>query len=155
SGSGETASSAGSASCTPGATRAAMRSRLRVAACASRKETCEIAAACSTECSARQHSMGQECGILALPHESSSTIPPMKRVLMAVCSLLLAAYSYAADYPQPTAGDFIIRNFKFASGETLPELRIHYRTLGSPQKDAHGRVRNAVLILHGTTGSGE
>jgi homoserine O-acetyltransferase/O-succinyltransferase len=51
-------------------------------------------------------------------------------------------------------GDHVMRDFKFASGETLPELRIHYRTLGQPRRDASGMVRNAVLILHGTTGSG-
>jgi homoserine O-acetyltransferase/O-succinyltransferase len=54
----------------------------------------------------------------------------------------------------PVEGDFTIRDFRFESGETLPELRLHYRTLGSPTKDAAGVVRNAVLILHGTTGSG-
>jgi homoserine O-acetyltransferase len=59
-----------------------------------------------------------------------------------------------ADYPPPAEGDFLIRDFKFASGESLPELRIHYRSFGSPQHDAHGIVRNAVLILHGTGGSG-
>ncbi len=51
--------------------------------------------------------------------------------------------------------DFIIRDFAFNSGEILPELRLHYRTLGKPARDAMGRVCNAVLILHGTTGSGE
>jgi homoserine O-acetyltransferase/O-succinyltransferase len=50
--------------------------------------------------------------------------------------------------------DFTMRNFRFESGELLPELRIHYTTLGPPRKDASGRVRNAVLILHGTTGNG-
>jgi homoserine O-acetyltransferase len=55
---------------------------------------------------------------------------------------------------RPVEGDFIVRNFRFTSGETLPELRLHYRTLGSPQKDAQGVVRNAVLVLHGTGGSG-
>src|ERR1700682_6253223 len=60
----------------------------------------------------------------------------------------------AADYPAPTEGDYTIRDFKFASGETLPELRLHYRTLGKPEKDAQGQTRNAVLIMHGTTGSG-
>ena len=44
----------------------------------------------------------------------------------------------------------MLRNFRFTSGETLPELRIHYRTLGTPRKDAAGIVRNAVLIMHGT-----
>ncbi len=60
----------------------------------------------------------------------------------------------AADYPPPGEGDYSIRDFKFSSGETLPELRIHYRTLGEPKKDAQGKTTNAVLIMHGTTGSG-
>ncbi|HEX6975980.1 MAG TPA: alpha/beta fold hydrolase [Vicinamibacterales bacterium] len=55
---------------------------------------------------------------------------------------------------QASEGDFVIRNFQFASGETLPELRMHYRTFGTPQKDAQGIVRNAVLIMHGTGGTG-
>ncbi len=54
----------------------------------------------------------------------------------------------------PTEGDYIVRDFHFKSGETLPELRMHYMTLGKPVKDANGRVTNAVLILHGTGGSG-
>jgi homoserine O-acetyltransferase/O-succinyltransferase len=66
----------------------------------------------------------------------------------------LCALSYAADYPQPQTGDFVIKDFHFKSGERLPELKLHYYTLGKPQKDAAGHVRNAVLILHGTTGSG-
>jgi homoserine O-acetyltransferase len=60
----------------------------------------------------------------------------------------------AADYPKPVEGDALLRDFKFTSGEALPELRIHYRTLGQTQRDAAGVVRNAVLIMHGTTGSG-
>ena len=51
-------------------------------------------------------------------------------------------------------GDFEMRDFKFSDGSTLPVLRIHYTTLGHPKKDARGVVRNAVLILHGTTGNG-
>ena len=47
-----------------------------------------------------------------------------------------------------------MKDFRFASGESLPELRIHYRSFGTPRADAHGVVRNAVLILHGTGGSG-
>jgi homoserine O-acetyltransferase/O-succinyltransferase len=73
-----------------------------------------------------------------------------------VACLLLVATSclWAADYPAATEGDYAIRDFKFASGESLPELRIHYRTLGTAQKDAKGKTANAVLITHGTTGSG-
>ncbi len=51
-------------------------------------------------------------------------------------------------------GDFTVRNFAFRSGEVLPELRVHYTTMGTPRKDARGVVRNAVMILHGTGGSG-
>ena len=79
----------------------------------------------------------------------------MKRASIAALLLLGSVCMHAAEYPQPTPGDFVIKDFKFASGESLPELRVHYRTLGKPEKDARGRVRNAVLVLHGTTGSGE
>jgi homoserine O-acetyltransferase len=70
--------------------------------------------------------------------------------------LILAAVgpAPAAEYPAPTPGDYILRDFRFASGETLPEVRLHYVTVGQPRRDAQGVVRNAVLILHGTTGSG-
>jgi len=51
-------------------------------------------------------------------------------------------------------GEARMANFRFESGENLPELKIHYRTLGTLQRDAQGRATNAVLILHGTTGSG-
>src|SRR5580692_6965135 len=61
-----------------------------------------------------------------------------------------------ADSPAvgPAEGDYVIHDFHFASGEVLPELRIHYTTLGKPHRDSHGRVNNAVLGLHGTGGSG-
>ncbi len=57
-------------------------------------------------------------------------------------------------FPTPAEADYVARHFAFASGETLPELTLHYRTLGTPQRDASGVVRNAVLILHGTGGTG-
>src|SRR5260370_8787622 len=57
--------------------------------------------------------------------------------------------------PEPVEADWVARDFTFGSGETLPELRIHYTTLGAPSRDTAGRVRNAVLILHGTGGSGD
>jgi homoserine O-acetyltransferase len=68
--------------------------------------------------------------------------------------LLAATLARAADYPSSTEDNFRLREFRFASGKVLPELRIHYRTIGVPRKDGRGVVRNAVLILHGTTGSG-
>jgi homoserine O-acetyltransferase/O-succinyltransferase len=72
-------------------------------------------------------------------------------------SLLLifaARFVFAAEYPAPIEADYTIRDFKFTSGESLPELRLHYRTIGKPEKDAQGKTTNAVLIMHGTTGSG-
>lgn len=59
-----------------------------------------------------------------------------------------------AGVPVPTEGSCTLRDFRFASGEALPELRLHYATLGTPARDRSGQVRNAVLILHGTSGSG-
>ena len=79
---------------------------------------------------------------------------PISRILAFFWFVFVASLAFGADYPTPTEGDFTIRDFKFQSGETLPELRIHYRTLGKPEKDAQGKTTNAVLIMHGTTGSG-
>jgi homoserine O-acetyltransferase/O-succinyltransferase len=59
-----------------------------------------------------------------------------------------------AQYPAPTESDFVLKDFRFASGEMLSELRVHYRTIGRAERDAQGVVRNAVLILHGSTGNG-
>jgi homoserine O-acetyltransferase/O-succinyltransferase len=73
------------------------------------------------------------------------------------CLLLVLgspAEARAQSYPAPVEADFIVRDFRFANGETLPEVKLHYRTIGTAQKDADGVVRNAVLILHGTGGSG-
>jgi len=69
-------------------------------------------------------------------------------------SIGLAA-AVAGAVPRATEGDYVLHGFRFSTGETLPQLRIHYRTLGEPRRDAGGAVRNAVLILHGTTGSGK
>src|SRR5947209_13510994 len=79
---------------------------------------------------------------------------PTLRIFAFLLSILAASFGSAADYSTPTEGDYTIRDFKFQSGETLPELRIHYRTLGKSEKDAEGKTTNAVLIMHGTTGSG-
>ena len=75
--------------------------------------------------------------------------------LFAFLSLILAAGAMnAADYAALTEADYTIHDFKFTSGEALPELKIHYRTLGKIDRDSSGKVTNAVLIMHGTTGSG-
>jgi homoserine O-acetyltransferase len=75
----------------------------------------------------------------------------VKRVLLWWCVIGIAV---AADYPKLIEGDVALPDFKFLSGESLPVLKMHYRILGRPQRDAAGVVRNAVLIMHGTTGSG-
>ena len=49
-------------------------------------------------------------------------------------------------------GDYVIRNYRFASGETLPEVRLHFRTMGTPNYDAQQRITNGVLIMHGSSG---
>lgn len=61
----------------------------------------------------------------------------------------------AQTWPAPQEGDYVVHDFHFQSGETLPEVRLHYYTLGKPVKDASGRTTNAVLILHGTGGTGK
>jgi homoserine O-acetyltransferase len=58
------------------------------------------------------------------------------------------------NYPAPVEGDYVIANFRFRSGEMLPELKIHYRTIGTPKMNSSGVVQNAVLIGHGTGGAG-
>ncbi|MBC8026985.1 MAG: alpha/beta fold hydrolase, partial [Steroidobacteraceae bacterium] len=82
------------------------------------------------------------------------TRSPLVFTALALSLVALCLPSFGAEYPTPVESDFVLRNFKFASGETLPELRLHYRTLGKAQKDAKGVVRNAVWIGHGTGGSG-
>ena len=78
----------------------------------------------------------------------------MRGVLAALAALLWTGAAQAATAPQPTPHDFTIRDFRFQAGETLPELKIRYWTHGTPHRDARGQIDNAVLILHGTGGTG-
>src|SRR5436189_83654 len=69
--------------------------------------------------------------------------------LMRVLALALAAVAcplHAADYPAPKEDDWVVRDFKFHTGEALPELKLHYTTIGDPKGEP-------VVVLHGTTGS--
>jgi homoserine O-acetyltransferase/O-succinyltransferase len=83
-------------------------------------------------------------------------------VLMLSALTLIFAVAIAAQqsnpnaitWPTPHEGDYIVHDFHFLSGETMLEVRLHYTTLGTPLKDANGRTTNAVLVLHGTGGSG-
>jgi homoserine O-acetyltransferase/O-succinyltransferase len=65
-----------------------------------------------------------------------------------------AAIPNTASEPTPHEDDFVVHNFHFQSGETMAEVKMHYTTFGAPLKDASGRTTNAVLILHGTGGTG-
>jgi homoserine O-acetyltransferase len=78
---------------------------------------------------------------------------------LAPLALLLAsttsAHAHAPTVEGAVEGDAILKDFTFANGEKLPELKIHYTTLGTPQRDKKGNVTNAVMILHGTGGTGK
>jgi homoserine O-acetyltransferase len=85
----------------------------------------------------------------------------MIRTLALAASLSFAVAAAQAQQTDPAPlsyktqeGDFIAHDFHFGSGETMPELRLHYTTVGQPQRDAKGHVTNAVLVLHGTGGDG-
>jgi homoserine O-acetyltransferase/O-succinyltransferase len=68
--------------------------------------------------------------------------------------LSLSPFSASQELPKAAEGDYVARDFHFRSGEVLPELRLHYRTLGRPVSDANGHITNAVMILHGTNSNG-
>jgi len=70
----------------------------------------------------------------------------MIRIVLS-CLLAVVSTIALAQYPAPQEGQWVARDFRFQSGETLPEVRLHYRTVGSPKGEP-------VLVLHGTTGSG-
>src|SRR5689334_9872005 len=100
-------------------------------------------------------------GTIAIPRcarDDRGMLTPRRLMFrtISIIAFVFAATTLGAQQPANagTEGDFEMRGFKFNDGSTLPVLRIHYTTLGHPKKDARGVVRNAVLILHGTTGSG-
>lgn len=72
------------------------------------------------------------------------------RFVWAVCLCAIAC----AQEVKPKELDYTLPEFRFQNGAVLKDLRLHYTTLGEPVKDSAGVVRNAVLILHGTGGSG-
>src|SRR5215469_7044425 len=92
------------------------------------------------------------CTWRLLKIQRRGNFPFMKFSCIWVFTLLIFAMSSQAA-TQQVEGDFAITNFQFHSGQTLPELRMHYLTFGKPERGRDGKVRNAVLILHGTTGS--
>jgi homoserine O-acetyltransferase len=87
-------------------------------------------------------------------HSRESGNPACSAVAMLLAAGLVLVGAVAGAYPPPAQGEVFLKDFRFTSGEMLPQLRIHYRTFGKPVRDSRGEVTNAVLILHGTTGSG-
>jgi len=81
-------------------------------------------------------------------------LPGLALAVAVLLSFGSIACAQAASEPVPHEGDFVVHDFHFRSGESLPELRLHYTTFGTPRRDAAGHVVNAVLILHGTGGQG-
>ena len=77
----------------------------------------------------------------------------IRTLILPALSILIAA-PVAAQLPAAAEADFIARDFRFGDGKLLPELKQHYRTLGTPQRDAAGNITNAVMIGHGTGGTG-
>src|SRR5689334_9205432 len=69
-------------------------------------------------------------------------------------ALVLLALVLGAPSARAAESDYVARDFRFTSGETLPELRLHVLTLGTLRRDANGHATNAVLVLHGTGGTG-
>ncbi len=83
----------------------------------------------------------------------------MKRIPTLIIYLLFVglnswAQNNVRNYPTPVEGDYVVKQFKFQNGETLNDLNLHYTTIGQPTKGKDGKVNNAILIMHGTTGTG-
>jgi len=92
----------------------------------------------------------------------SNPLPKLQNIIFTVVIIAAVCHSVfcqaqstqQANYPAPVEGDYVVKDFKFKSGESLPELKLHYRTIGTPSKNSAGVVQNAVLIMHGTGGTG-
>jgi len=78
-----------------------------------------------------------------------------RALLAIVLSLVVSSAVAQTSWPNQREADFTLKDFHFNSGETLPDLRLHYMTLGTPTRNAAGEIANAVVLLHGTSGSGK
>jgi homoserine O-acetyltransferase len=78
----------------------------------------------------------------------------LRSCVLSVFLLVCFAKTYGqTKYPDPLEGDYKVKNFQFESKESLPELNLHYRTIGKPITGKNGQIKNAILIMHGTTGA--
>ena len=69
-------------------------------------------------------------------------LPKLCAALLFSVLVAVAQPAIGTDYPAPQEGDFQIQDFEFASGEVIPELNLHYTTIGQPRRDASGSVCN-------------
>lgn len=85
-------------------------------------------------------------------------LPAAPRLTIALAALAaVGGAAVAQQQPSPwqtVESDYVVNDFRFHTGETLPRLNIHYATLGTPKRDAEGNITNAIMLLHGTGGSG-
>jgi homoserine O-acetyltransferase len=79
-------------------------------------------------------------------------MPGFTRLLLVALFASLSAYAQTTHWPTQD-GNYVIKDFHFGSGESIPELKLHYLTLGKPHRNAAGHTDNAILLLHGTGGS--
>src|SRR5260370_9404344 len=75
-------------------------------------------------------------------------------LLLAVSLAVAVPAAAQTAWPNQREGNFVLKNYVFESGETLAELRLHYTALATPHRNAAGEIDNAVLLLHGTSGTG-
>src|SRR3984893_5561430 len=89
-------------------------------------------------------------------HSRRAFVMLIRATLVALVSVAVPALAESENthWPHYQEGDFTISNYKFASGETLPQLNLHYRTLGSAERNGAGEIVNGVLLLQGNTGTG-
>jgi len=78
----------------------------------------------------------------------------IRSLLPFLIAVPLFAQPQPLTFPGQVESDWVAHDFTFHTGEKLPELRMHYVTIGTPTRDADGHVNNAVIILHGTGGTG-
>ena len=76
-------------------------------------------------------------------------------IIAAAVSLLTSHAMAQTSWPNQRDANFTIRDFRFGNGETMPELRLHYITLGTAKRNAQGEITNGIVLLHGTSGSGQ
>jgi homoserine O-acetyltransferase/O-succinyltransferase len=86
------------------------------------------------------------------PQVTSPSEPSMLKPILIAALLTITAAAQTAPTYTGNPGDYIAHDFHFGSGQSLPDLKLHYLTLGTPHRDASGHVDNAVLLLHGTGG---